>query len=189
MNLNKYYLYLRKRSKLGILYRNYYLYPILSYYVKGKVLDVGCGVGDFIGFYKNAVGVDINPETVEYCVNKGLTAFLMHLDKLPFGESTFNTVILDNVLEHLENPTVLLREIRRVLTPDGTFIVGVPGECGFHYDKDHKVYYDQQRLIDIICNFEFMHKKTLKMPIDFPFANKLLRQYCIYGIFNKINLE
>ena len=61
-----YFNYLRKRSILGLIYRKYYLYPVLQKQLKGNVLDLGCGVGDYLKFNRDAIGVDVNKENIKY---------------------------------------------------------------------------------------------------------------------------
>ena len=63
----QYHEWLVTRSWSGLLYRKLYLYPKVWTKVKGRVLDVGCGIGDFVRLTKNAVGIDINPFNVEFC--------------------------------------------------------------------------------------------------------------------------
>ena len=48
MNNSEYAAYLRGRSLLGAVYRRFYLYPKLGKFIKGRILDIGCGVGDFL---------------------------------------------------------------------------------------------------------------------------------------------
>ena len=71
-NNDEYFEYLNQRSSLGLIYRKNFLYPRLAREMQGKVLDVGCGIGDFLEFYKNAKGTDINIKNVEYCSKIGL---------------------------------------------------------------------------------------------------------------------
>ncbi len=65
-NFEAYLAYLKNCSKLGLLYRRHWLYPRLCCYLRGRVLDVGCGIGDFVAFRPETVGVDINPVTVAW---------------------------------------------------------------------------------------------------------------------------
>ncbi len=136
----QYYRYLRQRSRLGLFYRRFWLYPHLNRHLSGHALDVGCGIGDFLSYRKGTVGVDINPSTVEWCRSHGLDAQLMATDVLHFDDNIFDSAVLDNVLEHLSAPMPLLREIHRVLRPDGTLVVGVPGKRGYATDPDHKIF-------------------------------------------------
>ena len=68
-------------------YRKYYLYPKISKPLKGLVLDVGCGIGDYLEFEKY-YSVDINP-FYDICKNKNLKSKLMQNDVLPFETSYF----------------------------------------------------------------------------------------------------
>jgi SAM-dependent methyltransferase len=183
----EYFEYLQERSLVGKLYKQYWLYPKLDKYLKGKVLDVGCGVGYFLKFRaNNTVGVDINSETVNWCKKNGLDVHLMEKDILPFKDKMFDSVNLDNVLEHLEDPSGLLTEIHRVTGEAGIFIVGVPGRCAYDRDPDHKVFYSKDDLIKTITDFGFSLKKILVMPLNINWLDTRITQYCVYGIFKKI---
>ena len=141
-----YFEYLKKRSFLGGIYRRYVLYPRLNFHLKGKVLDVGCGIGDMLSYRKNTVGLDVNPLNVAFCQKRELEAHIMKPDVIPFADETFDSVLLDNVLEHIERPSLLFKEIRRVLKADGILLIGVPGIKGYESDDDHKVFYDEKKL-------------------------------------------
>lgn len=178
-----YFQYLAKRSLVGYLYRKFWLYPNLNSYLHGKTLDVGCGIGDFLGLRKNVVGTDINSKTVDYCKSMGYDVHLMLPDVLPFSDDSFDSIILDNVIEHISDPSMLLVEIARVLKVGGIFVVGVPGELGFALDTDHKQYYSQESISLILTPFKFEHLKTRCMPLPLSFLGERLRSYCIYGIY------
>lgn len=179
--------YLKNRSLTSYFYRKYFLYPKISRTLKGLVLDVGCGIGDYLEYRKNTIGVDINPFLVEICKNKKLNSKLMQDDLLPFDTNHFDGVVLDNVLEHIENPEKIILEIRRVLKINHNLIVGVPGSLGYTLDSDHKIYYDKPKLTNLFENYGFELRGSYGMPININFFDKLLRQYCLYAIFQRIN--
>lgn len=181
----KYSEYLQNRRLSGLLYRKFFLYPKLSSHVIGKTLDVGCGIGDFLTYKSDAVGVDINKDNVKICVDKRLNATCMQPDKLPFDNSSFNNVILDNVLEHIEHPKPILGEIYRVLIKKGHFLIGVPGKKGYLSDNDHKVFYDKASLCQVVESFGFVHKKTFYTPFLSSWLDQYARQYCMYCLFSK----
>ena len=183
---DEYFEYLTQRSRLGFIYRKYWLYPRLLKYINGKCLDVGCGIGDFVSFRKNTVGVDVNPHLVELCEQKKLNVQHMEPDKLPFPDKSFDSVILDNVLEHIENPEPLLDEINRVLVSKSVFVVGVPGTKGYDQDDDHKVFYSSEKLIKTLGLRGFKVSKAFGMPLELNFLSARLSQYCIYGVFTKL---
>ena len=179
----EYLSYLRQRSRIGQWYRNYWLYPQISRHLKGRALDVGCGIGDMLRYLPGTVGVDINPSTVEFCRDQGLDVHLMEPDLLPFGDGEFDSVSLDNVIEHIEEPLPLLNEIYRVLDRKGALIIGVPGQRGFASDPDHKVFYDESVLVSVLRKANFTFLKSYRMPLPFDFLSTRLRSYCIYSLF------
>jgi SAM-dependent methyltransferase len=180
---DEYSQYLRSRSTLGYLYRRLWLYPRLNWHLKGRVLDIGCGIGDMLRARRNSIGVDINPANVAWCREQGLDASLMAPDELPFPDGSFDGAVLDNVLEHIEQPAALLAETRRVLRLRGVFIVGVPGHRGYAADPDHKLFYDRQSLTQTVQDAGFTVKRMLRMPLAWPDLDHRLRSYCLYGVF------
>jgi len=181
---DEYYAYLRSRSLKGRLYRTWWLYPRLVRQLSGRVLDVGCGIGDMLRFRPNTVGVDINPKTVAWCREQGLEAHSMEIDRLPFEAGSFDGLILDNVLEHIANPGPLLTEARRVLRPSGRILVGVPGLKGYRADPDHKVYYDEAGLVRLLEHNGFACRAVLPMPLPWRWLSGRMRQYCLYAVFD-----
>lgn len=96
---------------------------------KGKVLDIGCGNGDYSFRLKNlgfeVVALDIDEERfkykdeIEFCkcdITKGL----------PFSDNYFDYVIFLEVIEHLRNPYFVVGEISRILKPKGILILSTP---------------------------------------------------------------
>jgi SAM-dependent methyltransferase len=180
-----YFAYLQTRSRRAQLYRRFFLYPLLNRHITGAALDVGCGLGDMLRFRPNTVGADVNPHSVDYCKSCGLDAHLIENGRLPFAAGAFDAVVLDNVLEHVSRPQALLDEIRRVLKQGGRAIVGVPGERGYASDPDHKIFYDEALLISTLKTAGFETDRMLHVPCRAPFLSRLLRQYCLYGVFRR----
>jgi SAM-dependent methyltransferase len=183
---DQYFEYLMRRSRLGHAYRRHVLYPRLVKRLRGRMLDVGCGIGDMLAFRPDSVGVDINERTVAYCRAHGLEAHVMQPDRLPFDAGSFDSVLLDNVLEHIAQPTPLLAEVHRVLKAGGRLLVGVPGVRGWHSDPDHKVMYDQASLVDRVCEAGFEGAEVFHTPLfRSAWLSGKVRQYCIYGAFDR----
>lgn len=180
-----YFDYLRQRSRLAWLYRKYYLYPRMCRHLNGKVLDVGCGIGDFLAFRPNTIGVDINPHTIEWCRKRGLQTELMMQDVLPFQLAQFDGVVIDNVIEHIQDPSPLLSEIYRVLKPQGKLLIGVPGQRGYVCDADHKVFYDEDALVERLARADFAVKRVFAAPFKSAWLDRRMRQYCVYGLFER----
>jgi len=98
-----------------------------------KMLDVGFGNGALSEFFlnkgKEVAGVEINPEQVEYCKNQNPTGDfrLYNGTKLPFKDSSFDTIVMNDILEHIsyKDIEILLPDLKRVLKPDGVIYISV----------------------------------------------------------------
>lgn len=110
----------------------------LPYFLKylpkeGKVLECGCGPGQWI-IYLNGLGyqmsgIEIVPDCVEVCRKffPGADISVGDVRKMPFPERHFKGYISIGVVEHMiEGPDSTLREMKRVLQPDGIVILTVP---------------------------------------------------------------
>lgn len=161
---DEYFEYLSHRSRLGAFYRKNWLYPQLSRRLVGRTLDLGCGIGDMLAYRGNTVGVDINPRTVAFCNARGVEAHLMGSNTLPFPAGELDSVLMDNVLEHLAEPEPLLAEVHRVLAAKGRLLIGVPGSRGWDSDPDHEVRYDEGSLVDAGQRVGFRHLETFHTP-------------------------
>jgi SAM-dependent methyltransferase len=182
---DEYHAFLKKRTLIGKVYRKFWLYPILCKFLSGRTLDIGSGIGDFIRFRPNTIGVDINPDNVEYCKAQGLDVRLIEINKLPFENEEVDSINMDNVLEHIEDPTLILKEMTRVLKKNGILLIGVPGILGFKTAPDHEVYYSKEHLEELMVNYGYKAKKIFSMPIECSWLDTRMRQYCYYGVFIK----
>lgn len=100
---------------------------------KKKVLDIGCGYGQCILYLKNkgldCYGLDPSDHAIEYCKNKGLKAEISNLDELDiFGNTKFDFVIMNNVLEHLRDPITIIKKIKKILKRNGIIFIEVPND-------------------------------------------------------------
>ena len=68
--------------------------------LKGRRL-MGIRSRDFVIFRENTIGVDINPINVQFVQSRGGRAVVMKENELPFDDDFFDSVNIDNVLEHL----------------------------------------------------------------------------------------
>jgi methionine biosynthesis protein MetW len=96
-----------------------------------KALDVGCGVGEFLAVLNDAgfeaSGVDGSSTQVAHVVEGGMAARVVDLEgTLPFNDSSFSLVTCLEVIEHIARAEVLLREVRRVLSPSGKLLITTP---------------------------------------------------------------
>ena len=182
-NYLNYYRYLKTTSIIGKIYRKFFLYPFLSRFIKGNFLDVGCGLGDFLSFgSKRSLGLDINKFNVDHCKSRGLSAELIKDGKFPVDDDSFSTINLDQVLEHINEPDILLKEINRCLNIGGRLIIGVPCESGYKRDPDHKVFYNLEKIKKVLSKYNFSILITFYTPLPLKFFGKILPQQSLYVI-------
>jgi len=108
-----------------------------------SVLDMGCGegrhtIGLFIEKKINAFGFDLSIDDLNIArsrlrdfpsVKEDKTACLFgvsNINKLPFAEGAYDSVICSEVLEHVDSPEESIRELVRVLKPGGILALSVP---------------------------------------------------------------
>lgn len=107
-------------------------------YVRGKrVLDAACGEGYGSRLMHewgaaSVVGVDVSEVAVEKAKRLFETDkvnYLVHdVESLPFPDNFFDVVVSLETIEHLTNPEIFLRELRRVLKKNGTAIISCPND-------------------------------------------------------------
>jgi len=96
-----------------------------------RILDLGCGAGSLRAQLAglNVIGVDVDPK--ELARNRELSSACAESHSLPFASRSFDLVICHHSLEHFRDPAGAIREIRRVLKPQGRLFVSVPDGRSF----------------------------------------------------------
>lgn len=156
-----------------------------------KILEVGSGIGaGILGAYrKKVVGADINPLAVKYCQELGLNAYLIPPDnRWSFPEGAFDACVLDNVLEHLENPSLLLEECCRVTTSEGGLVVAVPGSRGYQADADHKMFYGEKELSSLHPEWKLRGMTATPFLFKSRVISSRLKQYCLVATYTKAKI-
>jgi ubiquinone/menaquinone biosynthesis C-methylase UbiE len=110
------------------------------------VLDCGCGMGVYMMMMSrlrdvNIVGVDGDVNRLEWAEREGVDARLARVDihTLPFADASFDKVLMTEVLEHLAEDRVAMREVFRVLKPGGVLALSVPhADYPFLWDPINK---------------------------------------------------
>ena len=111
--------------------------PIVQRKKGGRLLDVGCATGTFlIGMRQypgwELVGVEINSQVAQIAREQhGLNVLAGTLEQAAFPDNYFDVVTLWDVVEHLHDPAASLREIHRILKPDGLLLFRVPNASGW----------------------------------------------------------
>ncbi len=109
-------------------------------YMKGKMLDFGCGSKPYKNLFdvKEYIGVDIE-ESGHSHKNENIDVFYDG-KKIPFDDNSFDSVFSSEVFEHIFNLDDILKEINRVMKKDAKLLLTLP----FVWDE-HEVPYDFAR--------------------------------------------
>lgn len=149
-----------------------------------KILDVGCASGWFLSqiarkFPKaQCFGIDVYHDGITYGnkLYKKLHLQEGNAEKIPFPANTFDLVICTEVLEHVDNPPQVLKEIKRVLKKHGEAIIELDSGnklfaltwflwtkfSGKVWDHAHLHVFTIQKLEKAIraCGYDILEKKT-----------------------------
>ena len=149
-----------KEAAIG--YEHLHRYAYATRFVRNKrVLDLACGEG--YGSYllaktaESVVGIDIDEHAIRHARNKYIKQSLEFkvgsVTEVPIaGEHLFEVVVCFEALEHIEDHQKLLSEVKRLLTPDGIFIVSTPNKTVYTDEPQlnnpfhvHELYFDEFR--------------------------------------------
>ncbi len=170
-------------------------------------LDVGCGVGSNLEvlevFSKRAIGVDISKKAINFCKKKGFRDIHYgDITKLKYKNNTFDLVLCSDLLEHVDDKRAV-REISRVLKPNGIFIFSVPAHGYLWSENDrqfmHLRRYEKKRLRELLRtnNLKIIKLSYWNFFLFFPYLifswvsdkilnNKEVHLFLIPAFLNKI---
>ncbi len=146
-----------------------------------RILDVGCGTGanlELLSSFGEAEGVDVSPEALEFCRSRGLQNVRQgEAERLPYENDSFDLVTGLDVVEHLDDDLAGLRELHRVLKPNGRALVFVPAFMflwGVQDDvSNHRRRYTLHQIKETLTNAGFTIERSTYANITF-FAPILL---------------
>ncbi len=139
----------------------------------GKLLDVGCGPGNFISLMRqegyDVYGIEISkdakgiiPDFLKSRVYEG------NLEDIDFSANSFDIITMLQSLEHMHNLDKLMQSIRRILKPDGVLYISIPNAHFFEFSLFGPYCFH----LDVPRHLYFFNKKTLK---QFLFKNSFRR--------------
>jgi SAM-dependent methyltransferase len=100
----------------------------------GRILDVGCGFGNFLGLARQrgweTYGIDISAKALQVARKKhsGVTFWQGTLETTSLQTDFFDVVTLWDVIEHLPNPVMTMKSIRRILVDGGLLVIKTPNQ-------------------------------------------------------------
>jgi SAM-dependent methyltransferase len=103
----------------------------IRWHGQGRLLDFGCGSGAYLQAMHQlgwkVVGVDMSIRMVERVRDElGLPAYAGTLPHLELEPQSFDVITMWHALEHVHEPTSVLREARNLLAPGGKLVISVP---------------------------------------------------------------
>ncbi|SES84127.1 Methyltransferase domain-containing protein [Methanococcoides vulcani] len=91
-------------------------------YARG--LEIGVGSGRFAVPLGIHFGVDPSPRMLNIARNRGIEGIYGVAEQLPFADSSFDLVLMVTTICFLDDIKSAFREVKRILNPDGSFIIG-----------------------------------------------------------------
>jgi SAM-dependent methyltransferase len=160
-----------------------------------RVLDMACGAGygtaELAGRARSAVGIDVAPEAVDHARSAYRLPDLFFMPAsvtaVPFRDGSFDLITAFEVIEHLDNWRALLSEGRRLLRPNGVFLVSTPnreyytdsrGSSGPNPFHTHEFEFD-----------EFRHALTEFFPHCTVLVQNHVEAFAFYGNSGKSSIE
>lgn len=137
---------------------------LLAKFAGGNLLDIGCGLSPACFLAKNKY-----PESVVYGLDfadifingiqtkyKPINYVVGNFYEMPFENSSFDYVILGEVIEHSEDPKKVIAESIRVLKSNGVLALSTPYKetKENHYYQQHIWSFDEEDIKDMIPNAE-----------------------------------
>jgi 2-polyprenyl-3-methyl-5-hydroxy-6-metoxy-1,4-benzoquinol methylase len=159
--------YYHKHSRLRTNYRIKFTLNLLK--ISGekplRILDLGCGVGTYskvlVKEGHRVLSVDTSKEALLHSKANGIANLgLISATSLPFKENTFDRILFLDVFEHLREPRKALKEIYRVLSPEGLLILSTSypsfaGKYLYSMDPTHQKLYSVQEVKELLESATF----------------------------------
>jgi SAM-dependent methyltransferase len=97
---------------------------------QARVLDIGCGLGVYVRkfreFTPDAFGIDVDVKRLTKGAADTPGLMLGASERLPFADASFDTIVLNEVIEHVTDDAVTLSEAFRVIRPGGHIVIYAP---------------------------------------------------------------
>jgi len=98
----------------------------------GDALDIGAAGGGNTRVLRERgwrpVALEYGPEGAEVAHERGLLTLRADATRLPIDDAALDLVVAFDILEHIEDDDLAVREVARILRPEGTFLVAVPAD-------------------------------------------------------------
>jgi 2-polyprenyl-3-methyl-5-hydroxy-6-metoxy-1,4-benzoquinol methylase len=157
-----------------------------------KLLDVGCGTGDFLQTALNnnwtVSGIEPNPDARQIANSKTNNSVFEIEQLLKFEPNSFDVITLWHVLEHLPNLENQLSTFKHLLKQEGTLIIAVPNFKSYdasYYQNfwaafdvpRHLWHFSQKSISKLVSKQNMIVEKTLPMTFDSFYVSMLSEKH------------
>ncbi|MGL4909120.1 MAG: class I SAM-dependent methyltransferase [Bacteroidales bacterium] len=197
--------YIWAASILATKLKLYFYAKYIPLHTFGNLIDLGCGQVPLYQIYKPYTLTQTCVDWENSLHKNELLDFNCNLNqKLPIKDNTYDTVILSDVLEHIQKPQQLLNDIHRILTTKGVLLLNVPFYYGIHESPYDYYRYTEFALKDLLTTAGFINIQifhiggildvwadiTAKLLIRIPLIGKIMAKIIqfLVSIFGKTKI-
>ena len=163
----------------------------------GKLLDIGCGVGDFLHTAEaqgwQCTGVEPSEEAKAIARQRTQAKLLSSEDQEQLPDASFDVITLWHVLEHVDDLRWQVAQLQRLIKPNGRIVIAVPNYKSYdgQFYKEHWAAYDVPRhlshfnrttLAKILKTNDLKLVKTDKLKWDAYYISYMSEQYKIHKL-------
>jgi 2-polyprenyl-3-methyl-5-hydroxy-6-metoxy-1,4-benzoquinol methylase len=134
----------------------------LSAVPQGRLLDVGCGSGEWLGEMRQrgwtVEGVDFDESAVKLAREAGLKVESGSLEEQHYPDDSFDAVTLNHVIEHVPDPVRTLAECARILKPAGKLVLFTPNSASL----GHRLFKDSWRGLEPPRHLHIFSTKSMR---------------------------
>ena len=131
-------------------------------FTNAKLLDFGCGVGDFLHYAQQngceITGCDMSEDARKYASEKLGKTIVSPEEIFALPDSTFDVITMWHVLEHIDNLRFQTEQLHRLLKDNGRLVIAVPNYKSY----DAQYYKDKWAAYDVPRHLNHFHKESLQ---------------------------
>jgi SAM-dependent methyltransferase len=149
----------------------------------GRLLDVGCGSKPYAELFvvDEYIGLDIDDQRTRAL---GAADYYYSGHDFPFESATFDSIICNQVLEHVFNPVEFIAEMNRVLKPGGAILLTIPFVWDEHEQPRDYARYSSFGLRSLMERGGFAIEKSSKIAANVSVLFQLFNAY-LYKLLPK----
>ena len=189
------------------------MWPIFNKYLdiianlgkkEGKILDVGCATGYFLGMAKErgfeVFGVEISDYAAEIGRKKGIDIKTGILENLDYPKETFDVITMFDVIEHVSDPKTAIQKAKNLLKNDGLLVINTPdseslwakvSKSKWHLimPPEHLFYFSEETLEWYMPkqDFELVYSKKISKIFTFQYIFIMLYKWQKLRIWNMLS--